>query len=216
MRSNVSGCKTKRYRTTLWLVHNLISNIVPKKMGVPLVWRLKLAHYVPKIGKSNKKRCLATIWPLRWCQAKCAIFLLPLFIVPLMYPIIHAWHYKRERYRIICTYDVHRVPYTRTIRTIFWIHTVRVLCCFGHRCCCCTALIFGWRNKSREDKRATKWYYNVWSKPSQKLVVGVWSPSLSPRGGRLALPMLFQLSPVPLIFVPFRPLLCGIARLPHP
>ena len=50
-----------RYRTTLWLVHNLISNIVPKKMGVPLVWRLKLAHYVPKIGKSNKKRCLATI-----------------------------------------------------------------------------------------------------------------------------------------------------------
>ena len=53
--------KTKRYRTTLWLVHNLISNIVPKKMGVPLVWRLKLAHYVPKIGKSNKKRCLATI-----------------------------------------------------------------------------------------------------------------------------------------------------------
>ena len=28
-------------------------------MGVPLVWRLKLAHYVPKIGKSNKKRCLA-------------------------------------------------------------------------------------------------------------------------------------------------------------
>ena len=48
--------KTKRYRTTLWLVHNLISNIVPKKMGVPLVWRLKLAHYVPKIGKSNKKR----------------------------------------------------------------------------------------------------------------------------------------------------------------
>ena len=50
-----------RYRTTLWLVHDLISNIVPKKMGVPLVWRLKLAHYVPKIGKSNKKRCLATI-----------------------------------------------------------------------------------------------------------------------------------------------------------
>ena len=40
----------------------------------------------------------------------------------------------------------------------------QVLCCFGHRCCCCTALIFGWRNKSREDKRATKWYYNVWSK----------------------------------------------------
>ena len=53
--------KTKRYRTTLWLVHNLISNIVPKQMGVPFVWRLKLAHYVPKIGKSNKKRCLATI-----------------------------------------------------------------------------------------------------------------------------------------------------------
>ena len=84
-------CKTKRYGTTLWLVHNLISNIVPKKMGVPLVWRLKLAHYVPKIGKSNKKRCLATIWPLRWCQAKYAIFLLPLFIVPPIYTIIHAY-----------------------------------------------------------------------------------------------------------------------------
>ena len=25
-------------------------------------------------------------------------------------------------------------------------------------------MIFGWRNKSREDKRATKWYYNAWSK----------------------------------------------------
>ena len=91
-------------------------------MGVPLVWRLKLAHYVPKIGKSNKKRCLATIWPLRWCQAKYG-FLLLLFIVPPIYTIIHAWHYIRERYRIICTYDVHRVPYTRTIRTLFWIHT---------------------------------------------------------------------------------------------
>ena len=53
--------ETKRYRTPLWLVHNLISNVVPKKMGVPFVWRLKLAHYVPKIRKSNKKRCLATI-----------------------------------------------------------------------------------------------------------------------------------------------------------
>ena len=75
MQENVAknGWETKRYRTTLWLVHNLISNIVPKK--IPLVWRLKLAHYVPKIGKSNKKRCLATFWPLRWCQAKYAIFL---------------------------------------------------------------------------------------------------------------------------------------------
>ena len=25
---------TRRYRTTLWLVHDLVSNIVPKKMGV--------------------------------------------------------------------------------------------------------------------------------------------------------------------------------------
>ena len=90
--------KTKRYRTPLWLVHNLISNIVPKKMGVPLVWRLKLAHYVPKIGKSNKMRCLATIWPLRWCQPQYAIFLLPLFIVPQIYTITYAWHYIRERY----------------------------------------------------------------------------------------------------------------------
>ena len=105
----------------------IFSNIVPKKMGVPLVWRLKLAHYVPKIGKSNKKRCLATIWPLRWCQAKYVIFLLPLFIVPPIYTIIHAWHYIREQYRIICTYDVHRVPFTRTIRTIFWIHTSTML-----------------------------------------------------------------------------------------
>ena len=47
----------------MWLVHNLISNIVPKKMGVPLVWRLTLAHYVPKIGKSNKMRCLDYLTP---------------------------------------------------------------------------------------------------------------------------------------------------------
>ena len=58
---NVGDIKTKRYGTTLLLVHNLISNIVRKKMGVPLVWRLKVAHCVPKIGKSNKIRCLATI-----------------------------------------------------------------------------------------------------------------------------------------------------------
>ena len=69
---------------------------------------------------------------LRWCQAKYAIFLLPLFIVPPIYTIIHAWHYIRERYRIICTYDVHRVPYTGMIRTIF--EYIQVLCCFGHRC----------------------------------------------------------------------------------
>ena len=48
-------------------------------------------------------------------------------------------------------------------RYVPYFEYIRVLCCFGHTCCCCTALIFGWRNKSREDKRATKWYYNVWS-----------------------------------------------------
>ena len=62
--------------------------------------------------KIQQKRCLATIWPLRWCQAKYAIFLLPLFIVPPIYTIIHAWHYIRERYRIICTYQVWHTPGT--------------------------------------------------------------------------------------------------------
>ena len=40
-------------------------------------------------------------------------------------------------------------------------------------------------------------------------------PPLSPRGGRLPLPALFQLSSGPLIFVLFTPRLCGIARLSH-
>ena len=53
--------------------------------------------------------------------------------------------------------------YSTRERYVAYFEYIRVLCCFGHRCCCCTALIFGWRNKSRDDKRATKWYYIVWS-----------------------------------------------------
>ena len=43
-------------------------------------------------------------------------------------------------------------------RYVPYFEYIRVLCCFGHRCCCCTALIFGWRNKSREDERGAPVY----------------------------------------------------------
>ena len=59
---------------------------------------------------------------------------------------------------MVCTYDVYRVLYARTIRTIFLILFV-----FGHRHCCWTAFSFGWPNKCQDEKRFTKWYLNVWS-----------------------------------------------------
>ena len=75
-----------------------------------------------------------------------------------IYTIIHALALYTRNMRIICTYNVYRVLYTRTISTLFWI-----LCFFGHRHCCCTAFSFGWPNKCQGEKRVTKCYHNVWS-----------------------------------------------------
>ena len=47
--------KTARYGTALWLFHFHLRNMVPKKVGVYLVWTPMLAHQVPNKWKSTKK-----------------------------------------------------------------------------------------------------------------------------------------------------------------
>ena len=61
-------------------------------------------------------------------------------------------------------------------RYVPYFEYIRVLC-FGDRCCCCTALIFGWRNKSPEDKRATKWYKTIGLKRTNTPMENVETPS---------------------------------------